>query len=204
MAHPCIKASQKLLICGLPGQESACQCNEAKDSGLIPESGRFPGVGSGNPLRYPCLENAPLALSSQHLVHKAELMSVWGLGQCLALGTDIMVPREFIILTKQKGLGNNTWMACWYWRKENPRTSHFGNVHPHPFPAKIVMLLLLLLRLSRFSCVWLCETPRWQSTRRLRPWDSPGKNTGVGCHFLLQLLLLSTLYTQESLPPKSL
>ena len=20
----------------------------------------------------------------------------------------------------------------------------------------------------------------------LRPWDSPGKNTGVGCHFLLQ------------------
>ena len=23
-------------------------------------------------------------------------------------------------------------------------------------------------------------------TRLLRPWDSPGKNTGVGCHFLLQ------------------
>ena len=26
-----------------------------------------------------------------------------------------------------------------------------------------------------------------QPTRLLRPWDSPGKNTGVGCHFLLQL-----------------
>ena len=25
-----------------------------------------------------------------------------------------------------------------------------------------------------------------QSTRLPRPWDSPGKNTGVGCHFLLQ------------------
>ena len=23
-------------------------------------------------------------------------------------------------------------------------------------------------------------------TRLLRPWDSPGKNTGVGCHILLQ------------------
>ena len=23
-----------------------------------------------------------------------------------------------------------------------------------------------------------------QPTRLLRPWDSPGKNTGVGCHFL--------------------
>ena len=26
---------------------------------------------------------------------------------------------------------------------------------------------------------------RWQPTRLPRPWDSPGKNTGVGCHFLL-------------------
>ena len=26
---------------------------------------------------------------------------------------------------------------------------------------------------------------RWQPTRLLHPWDSPGKNTGVGCHFLL-------------------
>ena len=27
---------------------------------------------------------------------------------------------------------------------------------------------------------------RWQPTRLPRPWDSPGKNTGVGRHFLLQ------------------
>ena len=27
---------------------------------------------------------------------------------------------------------------------------------------------------------------RWQPTRLPHPWDSPGKNTGVGCHFLLQ------------------
>ena len=27
---------------------------------------------------------------------------------------------------------------------------------------------------------------RWQPTRLLCPWDSPGKNTGVCCHFLLQ------------------
>ena len=29
---------------------------------------------------------------------------------------------------------------------------------------------------------------RWQPTRLLCPWDSPGKNTGVGCHFLLQCI----------------
>ena len=28
----------------------------------------------------------------------------------------------------------------------------------------------------------------WQPTRLLCPWDPPGKNTGVGCHFLLQCI----------------
>ena len=35
------------------------------------------------------------------------------------------------------------------------------------------------------SCPTLCD-PRRQPIRLPRPWDSPGKNTGVGCHFLLQ------------------
>ena len=29
---------------------------------------------------------------------------------------------------------------------------------------------------------------RWQPIRLLCPWDSPGKNAGVGCHFLLQCM----------------
>ena len=29
---------------------------------------------------------------------------------------------------------------------------------------------------------------RWQPTRLPRPWDSPGKDTGVGYHFLLQCM----------------
>ena len=29
---------------------------------------------------------------------------------------------------------------------------------------------------------------RWQRTRLPRPWDSQGKNTGVGCHFILQCM----------------
>ena len=54
----------------------------------------------------------------------------------------------------------------------------------------------LLLLLSHFSCVWLFATPsggahqaaRCQPTRLPCPWDSPGKNIGVGCHFLLQCM----------------
>ena len=37
----------------------------------------------------------------------------------------------------------------------------------------------------------LCPTVQpqsWQPTRLPRPWDSPGKNTEVGCHFLLQCM----------------
>ena len=47
---------------------------------------------------------------------------------------------------------------------------------------------MLLLLLSHFSRVRLCATPQQQPTRLPRPWDSPGKNTGVGCHFLLQCM----------------
>ena len=36
------------------------------------------------------------------------------------------------------------------------------------------------------SCPTLCV--RRQPTRLPCPWDSPGKNTGVGCHFLLQCM----------------
>ena len=34
---------------------------------------------------------------------------------------------------------------------------------------------------------------RRQPTRLSCPWDSPGKNTGVGCHFLLQCVKVKSL-----------
>ena len=40
------------------------------------------------------------------------------------------------------------------------------------------------------SCLTLCNL-RLQPTRLLCPWDSPGKNTGVGCQFLLQGIFLN-------------
>ena len=38
------------------------------------------------------------------------------------------------------------------------------------------------------SCPTLCNPHRRQPTRLPRPWDSPGNNIGVGCHFLLQCM----------------
>ena len=52
---------------GFPGgsdsEESACS---ARDVGLIPGSGRFPGVGNGNPLQYSCLENPMNSMKRQN------------------------------------------------------------------------------------------------------------------------------------------
>ena len=48
--------------------------------------------------------------------------------------------------------------------------------------------LLLLLLLSRFSLDRLCVTPYTAAHQTPHPWDSPGKKTGVDCHFLLQCM----------------
>ena len=45
--------------------------------------------------------------------------------------------------------------------------------------------------LSCFSYVWLFLTPWTVATRLLYPWDSLCKNTGVGCHALIQVIFLT-------------
>ena len=63
---------------------------------------------------------------------------------------------------------------------------------------------MLLLLLSRFSRVRLCATPQTQPIRPCHPWDSPGKNTGVGCHFPLRCMKVkSESEVAESCPTLS-
>ena len=52
----------------------------------------------------------------------------------------------------------------------------------------LISCLLLLLLLRDFSRSDSVRPHRQQPTRLLCPWDSPGKNTGVGCHFPLQCM----------------
>ena len=44
---------------------------------------------------------------------------------------------------------------------------------------------------SLLSHVQLFVTPWTIAFQALSPWDSPGKNTGMGCHFLLQGIFLT-------------
>ena len=70
-------------------------------------------------------------------------------------------------------LNGHWWRGCWVW-----------------FPSEWLLLLMLL---SHFSSAWLCATPWTEAYQAPRPWDSPGKNTGVGCHFLLQCMKVKSL-----------
>ena len=53
--------------------------------------------------------------------------------------------------------------------------------------------LILLLKVKSESEVaqsrpTLCDPMDWSLPKPLHPWNFPGKSTGVGCHFLLQVL----------------
>ena len=56
--------------------------------------------------------------------------------------------------------------------------------------SKFISMIFLLCMLTHFSHVWLFAD-RMEPTRLLCPWDSPGKNTGVGCRALLQAVFLT-------------
>ena len=53
--------STLFILIGFPwwlgGKESACNTGATEDTASIPESGRSPGEGNGNPLQESCLEN---------------------------------------------------------------------------------------------------------------------------------------------------
>ena len=56
---------------------------------------------------------------------------------------------------------------------------------------------LLLLLLSHSVVSDSVRPHRRQPTRLTHPWDSPGKNTGVACHFLLQYMQVKSEVAQS-------
>ena len=71
------------------------------------------------------------------------------------------------------------------------RTGHMSLKEPLPglLNCVITMKFHAAAAAAVFSVVSDSVRPhRWQPIRLPRPWDSPGKNIGVGCHFLLQCM----------------
>ena len=53
-------------------------------------------------------------------------------------------------------------------------------------------------------CLTLCNPMVCRPTRLPRPWDFPGKGTGVGCHFLPQCVKVKSLSCVQLLRPHGL
>ena len=70
---------------------------------------------------------------------------------------------------------------CWGgWNVRPPKMSVSWSLESVPIPPSMVKETLVVVQL--LSHVWLLWPHGPQPVRLLCPWDSPGKNTGVGCH----------------------
>ena len=77
--------------------------------------------------------------------------------------------------------------GIWLYHESAPTTIVLWLVHY--FGCEISFLMLLLL--SHFSRVWLCSPADCSQPGSSIHGNSPGKNTGVGCHALLQGIFLT-------------
>ena len=83
-------------------------------------------------------------------------------------------------VTSRGGQGDLMTNAAWCpeWK------SAAGKEHWWELIKRELSVLMLLLLFSRLVVSDSVQPHELLSTRLLCPWDSPGKNTGVGCHFL--------------------
>ena len=147
------------------------------------ESGRGRGVGVPSSHKVgPCGTQTPCHGRGRGVSH------VTGPSGAILSGSPAAEPSLFLLLiTSHPGLGFQTMS---FWRRQSLyEILIVYTKEENPLCLKCGMLLLL----SRCCCQVASvvsdsvQPHGLQPTRRLRPWDSPGKNTGVRCHFLLQL-----------------
>ena len=135
--------------------------------GFIPGLGRPPRGEHGNPLQYSHLENP--------MDRGAWWATVHGVAksQRLSRRAKTLFPLSLLVNVSSR---------------VEPERNFLASQADDHFPFKSLPDLPLPSSESDSevarSCLTLCDPV--DCTRPLGPWDSPGENTGVGCHFLLQ------------------
>ena len=98
---------------------------------------------------------------------------------------------------RRSGMSERSWLrrrpllrprlSLWIEGETTGRTEQSSMIAPLPPQwAGVRESACMPCKLSRFSHVRLLRPHRRKPTKVLCAWNSPGKNTGVGCHFLLQ------------------
>ena len=182
-----------LLILNFPGGSVSKEftCN-AGDLGLIPWLGRSLGGRHGNPFQYSCVKtpwwqrslagcspwgrkesDMAKRLSTHSTAHRLPLTSYHPKAKSEIYLVELLLC--YIVSTAQSITNLK--------KGEDALTTIQRNAG-----AQIsVVAAAAAAAKSLQSCPTL-QPQRWQTIRLHLPWDSPGKNTGVGCHFLLQCM----------------
>ena len=157
------------------GKASACNTG---DPGAIPGLGRSPGGGNGTPLQYSSLENPMDRGAWWATVHGVAKSRTW-LSNWHALFMLMTYHHTVFIYVSAGGC-----MRYLYFLKSVLWITYF----------EILLIVARKIKDNTVSCwsaqLWLtlCDPMDCKPSRFLCPWHFPGKNTGVGCHFLLQTL----------------
>ena len=143
---------------------------------FIPGLGRSPGEGTGNPLKYSCLENS--------MDRRAWRATICGVAKSQTQCSNWALTHPHISRMVIFGLGFQDKLypfALCRQKKTKTKTKTKKTKKPYRIPLYSIHAVVSVGR--------LCPTLLWphglQPTRLLCRWDFPGKYTEVGCHFLL-------------------
>ena len=106
-----------------------------------------------------------------------------------------IVPLKFIqyylsvISLFRKNFERTIKVLCNYVHKIQKSSQHFLCFQYHP-DTKTWHIYILCCAKSLYLCLTL-QSYGLVPNRLLCPWDFPGKNTGVGCHFLLHIYTMN-------------
>ena len=136
---------------------------------------------------------------------KSALLSWWGLSQWKAMDSVYDGPPNFLFPLYNSvllPLNGDLHLACQGCRLQSTTLLIFNKPI---FAGELSGSLFLSSQhskhastLNHFSCVWLFVTMWTVVHKLLCPWDSPGKNTGVGCQAVLQEIFQTQGWTHVS------
>ena len=179
---------------GLPSVSKESACN-AGHLGLIPGLGRPPGEGNGNPLQCSCLENPMDRGAWQAAVHG------------IARVRHDLATKERDPLSCYEVYGifpdQGSKPSLLHWKADSLPLSHQGSPCLDYCNSLTLVFQFLVSALSNsldnLTCMCVLSPSVMSNSlwphgpypaRFLHQWDSPGKNTGVGRHSLLQGIFL--------------
>ena len=197
------KISSHSMLMGFPsssdGKASACNVG---DPGSNPGSGKSAREGNGNPLKYSCLDNFMDRGAQRAIVHgvlKSET-GLSGLHNSMLIcfskyNPSFRVQFSLKFLVKYNALDFP--IVCQDLSVlVNCKTQSWHHFHKVLYRKITSVHVVVFLGVLCSFCLGACSVPsvisdflrphRLQPTRLLCPWNFPGKNAGVGCHFLLQ------------------